>query len=128
MPQEVIIISEKLRNELFSRVHETLERESHKLRVIQSELRSASRMKTRTAGWKREKEDAQKRVELYTTFLTILNTGKFFPPAGSSLPEVVLLESIPKVGLLEQGLSFARAVYRKAVEVQAEVKATLWSI
>jgi hypothetical protein len=118
--QEVIIISEKLREELTSRVRRTLGTETHKLYAIQSELRSASRMKTRTVGWKREEEDARKRVELYTAFLTILETGSYTPPAKSSLPGFVLRDV--KSGLLEMGRSFVKEAYQRVVSLPAEVK------
>lgn len=129
--QEIIIISERLRKELASVVHETLERESSKLYVIQSELRASSKMKTRTAGWKREEEDARRRVELYTIFLAILQTGifktgKFTPTSMSNLPAFVLRDV--KSGLLEMGLSFARTAYQRAVEAQAEIKSILWRV
>jgi len=129
MPEiQEVVIPHSVRQELASRVHQMLREEVGELDQVRKELKAATNKRTRTAGWRAQEARSRRRVEVLTALLGVLQTGRFFPPAGSSLPRVVLLGAITKLGLLEQGLSFAKAVYQKVIEVQAEIRATLRSV
>ena len=125
--QEVVIPS-TVRQELLSGVHRMLKEENNELRKIREELKESARKRTRTVGWREREVRSRQRVELYTTLLTVLRTGCFNPPSGSNFPRVVLLETVERASLLNKGLSFVRGTYRRAVEIQAELKSVLWRV